>query len=447
MIRGILRAGAMAILLLNGCGGGGGGSGAASTDKGSQTADRALQGGDTTISNRDTTSFSTTAANLTAEEDAQHDRGDENFAHVFTVAEGLGPVFNHTSCQGCHLADGRGRADIGGRVSEALIRFSTADGTPDVPGIGGQGQDHSIAGYSPEIDAKVSYSEVGGRYADGTPYSLRQPNLTIHYGDGKNLPAGTLTSFRIAPVVFGLGLLDEVRESEILSYADPDDGDGDGISGRPNYPTDRTTGAPKLGRFGWKSNTPTVRQQCAGAYQNDMGVTNPLFPDGNLDTNPTTNIDEATLSDTVFYVKTLGVPTAANVDDPTVKHGEELFKSANCVGCHVQTLHTGSSSIAALSDQTIHPYTDLLLHDLGAGLADNRPDVLASGSEWRTTPLWGIGLTGVVASGTTYLHDGRARSLEEAILWHGGEAESAKNAFTQMSKVDRDALIAFLSSL
>jgi CxxC motif-containing protein (DUF1111 family) len=240
-----------------------------------------------------------------------------------------------------------------------------------------------------------------------------------------------------------LGLIEAVPEADILALADPEDRDGNGISGRPNYVWNVQQQADTLGRFGWKANQPTLLQQTASAYANDMGVSNPLFPDhdGNQD------IDDEIVELATLYVQTLAVPGRTALDNPQVQRGERLFTQANCTACHIPQLRTGSHEIPALANQTIHPYTDILLHDMGPELADHRPDFQASGNEWRTTPLWGLGLVQTVLPYSGYLHDGRARSLEEAILWHGGEAEASKEVFRQMNPDDRSALIQFLKSL
>jgi CxxC motif-containing protein (DUF1111 family) len=255
--------------------------------------------------------------------------------------------------------------------------------------------------------------------------------------------------------VFGLGLLEAIPEATILALADEGDQDGDGISGKANYVWDVQKNGLSLGRFGWKANQPTLIQQVASAYHDDMGITTSLLPRENSDGQSQYDGrgDDPELSDEIldvvtFYVQTLAVPARRDLDDPLVQRGEQLFDNARCSACHIPTLQTGTlSDVPEVSNQTIQPFTDLLLHDMGPGLADNRPDFLATGSEWRTPPLWGIGLVKVVNGHTNFLHDGRARGLLEAILWHGGEAEQSREAVQEMSTNDRDALIAFLESL
>ncbi len=421
-------------------------------------------GGATTIDNATSNAFSMPAPNLSPADLDMHVVGDAAFEARFVtppaaVHGGLGPVFNNVSCINCHVRDGRGRPDLGTLDSPLLFRLSlpgaAANGGPvPVPGFGTQLQQHAVIGAEPEADVVVSYTDVSGSFADGTPYSLRRPEyvLTAPY---RSMPATVMVSPRIAPPVFGLGLLEAVPESSIMARSDPADADADGISGRPNMVWSVAEGRTVLGRFGWKANVPTLIEQTAGAYNEDMGVTSPLLPFESCHEQPqfehggssSPEINAETLNAVAQYVRTLAVPAARNLDDPVVRHGRALFDQAGCAGCHTPTLTTGTSDIGALSEQTIHPYTDLLLHDMGEGLADNRPDFLATGSEWRTPPLWGIGLTRTVNGHTFFLHDGRARSLSEAILWHGGEAESSRTFFLGLDKSDRDALLAFVSAI
>ena len=318
------------------------------------------------------------------------------------------------------------------------------ENAPPVAGIGTQIQDSGVFGEVPEAKVEIRWQQQKGTYGDGTAYALRSPDPKITRPDGQALSPEVMTSLRIPPPVFGLGLLEAIPESTIRQLADPGDKNGDGISGRPNEVWDMATKSIKMGRFGLKANQPNLLQQTAAAYFNDMGVTNPLFPeaDGNSD------IDQKILEDATFYAQSVAVPARDLLDDPTVQRGERLFEKASCNACHVAKLQTGDyPPVKVIANQTIHPYTDLLLHDMGTGLADYRPDFQATGNEWRTPALWGLGLTQTVLPYSRYLHDGRARTLEEAILWHGGEGEAAKTAFEQMSADDRAALVQFLRSL
>jgi len=443
----------------------------------------ALSGGETTIRNRTSRAYEQPAPNLSESWLALHLEGDRHFDAVFvtppaTVNPGLGPLFNNASCTGCHIRDGRGMPEKG----QLLVRVSAAHedaeqnnaeqnteqnteqyseeqlvlhehyhpeaavslgNAPPVPGIGTQIQDQGVYGYTPEAQVAIQWQEQSATYADGKPYSLRSPNFQITRTEGQPLTSDVMTSPRLPSPVFGLGLLEAIPEDTIVSLSDPDDRNQDGISGRPNYVWDVVKQTEVLGRFGWKANNPDLLQQTASAYVNDMGVTSPLFPE----TDGSSEIDAETLRAVTVYVQTLAVPARVMLNSTQVQRGEQLFTAANCAGCHVATLHTGTHEIPALANQTIHPYTDLLLHDMGTGLADDRPDFQATGTEWRTAPLWGIGLTQTVLPYSSYLHDGRARTLEEAILWHGGEAESAKEAFKTLPESDRTALIQFLRSL
>ncbi len=332
------------------------------------------------------------------------------------------------------------------------------DGVLPEPTYGDQLQDRAILGVPPEGRVRITLEEVPGKYADGTRYTLLAPTYEIVDLSGGPIASDVLVSPRIAPSVFGVGLLEAIPEQEILARADPDDADGDGISGRANSVLDVAQQHVELGRFGWKANVPTVEQQNASAFTGDIGITNRLFPE-----QPCTpaeseclakphggepELDDLKLSRVTFYTRTLAVPARRDVRNDEVQKGEQLFRTAGCTSCHVSTQHTGDAGeVPALRRQTIHPFTDLLLHDMGPGLADGRPDNLATGSEWRTPPLWGIGLQSTVAGHTRFLHDGRARNLEEAILWHGGEAKAAQREFVEMPRVDRAALIAYLRSL
>ena len=382
-----------------------------------------------------------------------------------TARDGLGPTFNANSCSGCHFRDGRGRPplDEAEPMLSMLVRLSVpgtdANGGPmPEPNYGGQLQPEAIMGVTPEGRAIVSWEERPGTYADGSPYSLRAPTLRFEdlaYGP---LDPETMTSARVAPVMIGLGLLEVVGEADILAAADPEDADGDGISGRANRVWDPAQADMVLGRFGWKANQGSLRAQNAGAFLGDIGITSSLHPEQNctaaqgdcLDamTGGEPELDDSLLDDITAYSQLLAVPARRRVDAPEVLRGRERFTDLGCASCHRPRLQTASDAgFDELRAQTIWPYTDLLLHDMGEGLADGRPDGLADGNEWRTPPLWGIGLVEVVNQHTNFLHDGRARSLEEAILWHGGEAESARALFVELSAEDRADLLAFLESL
>jgi len=271
------------------------------------------------------------------------------------------------------------------------------------------------------------------------------------------LPVGLLLSPRVAPAMIGLGLLEAVPERNIREREDPDDANHDGVSGRANVVWDVRRATNALGRFGWKAEQPTVEQQSASAFSADLGVTSSLFPEQSCTlaqhqcseqpNGGSPEVSDELLRQVVLYARMLGVP-ARRHSAALERDGERLFARARCDACHVSTLETAEfAPVLELSKQEIHPYTDLLLHDLGEGLADNRPTFAADGREWRTAPLWGIGLVRTVNEHTRFLHDGRARDLSEAILWHGGEAQNARAAFVAMSAGERRALLAFLDSL
>jgi CxxC motif-containing protein (DUF1111 family) len=416
-------------------------------------------GGETTVFDRTSNAFTLPPNNLTDEELDLHTRGDAAFEQQFVTAPanvgaGLGPVFNNNSCNSCHIRNGRGMPRIRHSAlrSQLLIRVSLPEdqgepavpgGSVPVPGLGLQIQDHAVFGVEPEAMPSITWETVSGEFGDGKAYELRKPVVRVELPDGSELPDDVMTSLRQPPPVFGLGLLEAVPIETLEALADANDADGDGISGRINRVWSPVEQATVPGRFGLKANQHDLLEQTAAAYADDMGVSNPIFPDADGNEDIGTN----TVGESEFYAQSLGVPARRNVNDPEVIRGQKLFDQLDCASCHVTTLSSGPSEIQAVANQTFHPYTDMLLHDMGPGLADGRPDFEASGSEWRTPPLWGIGLTHTVLPGAAYLHDGRARTLEEAILWHGGEAEASKEAYRTMPEKERDALIAFLRSL
>ncbi|MEP4076357.1 di-heme oxidoredictase family protein [Haloferula sp.] len=364
---------------------------------------------------------------------------------VFATHSGkLGPDFISRSCVECHVNNGRALPpEIGDPMFQTVVKVgSDAEGTPH-PTLGSVIQPQTT-GASAEASATIaSYVTSSGQYGDGTSYSLRQPVYAFQ-GVTPNY-----FSVRLAPQLVGLGLLEAIDEQMIIDLADPNDDDEDDISGRYQTLVDPETDETRLGRFTNKSGQARLSHQVAAALNTDMGIATTVFPILDGETSATTpEISDSELEQMTKYVALLGVGARRDLDDPLALSGEQLFVSANCTACHTPELSTGPyHPMAELRNQTIRPYTDLLLHDMGAGLADNMGEGDASGSEWRTPPLWGIGLTAGVSGGEAYLHDGRARTLEEAILWHGGEATDSKEAFRTMSSSDRNALIKFLKSL
>ncbi|MDX2222490.1 MAG: di-heme oxidoredictase family protein [Rhodospirillaceae bacterium] len=402
--------------------------------------------------------------------------GNQMFTAVWKPApgpqpttDGLGPLFNRESCFDCHLNNGRGAAPAGPDLpaETALVRISIPgadkNGGPNpVPVYGDQIQDRAIAGVPPEARVRVSWTETPGRYGDGTPYSLRAPTVELTEPGYGAFPPDIMMSLRVANPVIGGGLLEAVPEATLVALSDPDDADGDGISGRVNRVFDATTRSIRPGRFGWKANAASLAHQNAAAALGDMGITTPEMPydlclpgqDACAAAAKAARVrNETEMSRPFFdrmnvYMQLVAVPKQRGHNWPEVRRGEAAFRAMGCAACHMPTLIAGTEGVRPeLAGQTFHPFTDLLLHDMGEGLADHRPDWQASGSEWRTAPLWGIGLTLTVSSHTYFLHDGRARDLAEAILWHGGEAEAAREAFRTADKAMRDDLIAFLNSL
>ena len=437
----------------------------------SEEVSDALSGGAATVFATTRQAFGQPLPHLTPDQETQFFVGNSFFNRNWvsapsstTARDGLGPLFNARSCSGCHLHDGRGRPPVPGEdMLSMLVRLSIPGrdrhrGVVPEPTYGDQLNGLAVHGVPPEGRAVITYEEIPGTYGDGESYSLRRPTYTftdLRYGP---MHPDTLLSPRVAPAIVGLGLLEALPAEALLALADPDDADGDGISGRPNRVWDKAGRQTVLGRFGWKANQPTVAQQVAGAFLGDIGITSSLFPDENCPPNAlacrqalnggSPELSAALLGHVVFYNRTLAVPARRSPDRPDVRRGRHLFEEAQCGACHTSTLRTGEvRGLPDLSRQVIHPYTDLLLHDMGAGLADGRPDFEATGSEWRTPPLWGIGLVETVNRHTYFLHDGRARNLAEAILWHGGEADASKAYFRRLPRADRDALLQFLRSL
>jgi CxxC motif-containing protein (DUF1111 family) len=356
----------------------------------------------------------------------------------------LGPRFVARSCIACHVNNGRALPPVvGAPMYQTVIKVGgDAKGVPHSE-LGSALQPQTVDGEPEAAATLTSYTTIEGTFADGAAFSLRKPNYTFQGVRPEHF------SVRLTPQLVGLGLLEAVRESEIIARADPDDADNDGISGRVQVVRDPETGQLRLGRFGYKAGQARLSHQIANALNSDMGVTTTTF--AKLDGQSTAATPELANSDLAHmtrYVATLGVSARRDLDDSEALRGEQLFATAFCAKCHTPKLATSPHHpFAELRSQAIQPYTDLLLHDMGAGLADNMGEHAASGSEWRTAPLWSVGLTAGVSGGEAYLHDGRAQSLEEAILWHGGEAEAAREAFRTMLAADRAALIRFLRSL
>ena len=428
-----------------------------------------LLGGETTAFTSGGNAFELSARNLTNDLRRIFEVGDSFFNQNWVSApastearDGLGPTHNALSCSSCHSHDGRAKPpDHPGDPERGLLlrlSYPGADGPIDEPTYGGQLQDRSILGVPAEGRIVIVYEEIQGAYPDGSPYTLRRPVYAIEDLAFGPLHPDVQISPRIAPATIGMGLLEAIPEARILAMADPGDADGDGISGRPNYVWDIRRGELAIGRFGWKANQPTVEQQAAGAFLGDIGITSSLFPEENCPPDQAAcrrapnggvpEIPDSRLEKVTLYIQTLAVPAMRDPEHSEVQQGARLFVQSQCSLCHTTRHETGDTHpVEPLRRQVIFPYTDLLLHDMGKGLADDRPDGQASGTEWRTPPLWGIGLVETVSGHTMFLHDGRARSMEEAILWHGGEAEGARQHFMNLTAEEREALIRFLESL
>ncbi len=435
------------------------------------SSEETLSGGDGTVFDTSRNAFSLPARNLPEERRSSFFVGNSFFNQNWIVApasvaarDGLGPLFNARSCSGCHFKDGRGRPPADGEPMDSmLVRISVAGedehgGPRPHPVYGDQIQGQSVPGVPREADVFVSYDEIAGTFGDGEPFSLRRPTYRIANPGYGPIDGPLLVSPRVSPAVIGLGLLEAIPAATLQRLADPDDANHDGVSGRTNVVWDQVTGRTAIGRFGWKAEQPSVLQQTAGAFLGDIGITSSLFQSENHTARqeaaalrPARIEPEASqkiLDAVALYARSLAVPAARTADDPLAGRGRELFAAARCDACHLPAARTGSfPEQPEFANQTIHAFTDLLLHDMGSGLADGRPTFAASGTEWRTPPLWGLGLVGKVNGHTFLLHDGRARNASEAILWHGGEAATSRETFRSMAGRDRAALIAFLNSL
>ena len=432
----------------------------------------AFSGGTTTVFNDGKDAYSLPLGNVSRETRRQFVVGNSFFNENWVIApasaqarDGLGPLFHARSCSTCHIKDGRGGPPKEGETMTGLLLRLSLPGQaphgaplPD-PIYGGQLAVRALPGSPPEADVPIQWVKSIRTLPDGETIELRRPEfgpITWHYGPPA---AGLLIGPRLAPPIYGNGLLEAIPEATLRALTDSDDTNHDGISGRLNEVWSLEFQKTVPGRFGWKANQPSLRQQTADAFLGDIGITTSIHPQesltalqqptlGILPHGGTPELSDHILDRVVTYTQSLAVPARRQLDDPTVRLGEKLFSQVNCNACHLPELKTGSDHpLKELRDQTIRPYTDLLLHDMGEGLADHRPDFLATGTEWRTAPLWGIGLNGAVNGNTFYLHDGRARSFNEAILWHDGESKASREAFEKLTKEERAALIAFLNSL
>ncbi|MGS0541989.1 c-type cytochrome [Pseudomonas sp. Y5-11] len=442
----------------------------------------ARSGGATTVRKTDQNAFSLPSANLPPSRRVDFSVGNSFFRSPWVIApstttarDGLGPLFNTNACQNCHIKDGRGHPpapDAANAVS-MLVRLSIPDspayanvieqlGVVPEPVYGGQFQDMAVPGVTPEGKVRVEYTPVPIRFKDGTEVELRKPVLQFtQLGYGPMHP-DTRFSARVAPPMIGLGLLEAIPEDAILANAAAQAKENNGINGRANRVWDDAQQKTVMGRFGWKAGQPNLNQQNVHAFSGDMGLTTSLrpfddctdaqtackqAPNGNgPDGEP--EVSDNILRLVLFYTRNLAVPARRGVNDGQVLAGKNLFFQAGCQSCHTPKYTTAANAAEPeLANQVIRPYSDLLLHDMGEGLADHRSEFQASGRDWRTPPLWGIGLTQAVSGHTQFLHDGRARNLLEAVLWHGGEAQQAQQQVLSFNAEQRAALLAFLNSL
>ncbi|WP_242206601.1 MULTISPECIES: di-heme oxidoredictase family protein [unclassified Pseudomonas] len=442
----------------------------------------ARSGGAATVRKTDQNSFSLPSANLPPSRRVDFSVGNSFFRSPWVIApstttarDGLGPLFNTNACQGCHIKDGRGHPPPPNAPNAVsmLVRLSIPDapefakvieqiGVVPEPVYGGQFQDMAVPGVAPEGKVRVDYTPVPIRFKDGTEVELRKPLLQItQLGYGPMHP-DTRFSARVAPPMIGLGLLEAIPEEAILANAAAQAKAKNGIHGRPNQVWDDALQKTVMGRFGWKAGQPNLNQQNVHAFSGDMGLTTSLrpfddctdaqtackqAPNGN-GPNGEPEVSDNILRLVLFYSRNLAVPARRGINDAEVIAGKNLFFQAGCDSCHTPKYTTAANAAEPeLANQVIRPYSDLLLHDMGDGLADHRTEFQASGRDWRTPPLWGIGLTQAVSGHTQFLHDGRARNLLEAVLWHGGEAQAAQQQVLSFNAEQRAALLAFLNSL
>jgi len=388
--------------------------------------------------------------------------------------DGLGPLYNTNACQNCHIRDGRGHLPKNATDNSVslILRLSlpaknaveksrqAQQGPQPVPAYGNQLQDFALPGVAAEGRITLSWSALTVNFADVDAIELRRPSFGISNLGYGTLPRNIEVSARIAPPMIGLGLLAAIDENTLLTWSDPEDLNGDGISGKINQVKVLGHDSLSTGRFGWKAGQPSLVQQNAAALHGDMGLSSRLFLNQACETpqeqclamanGGTPEVSDKILDAITFYTHNLAVPRPTKItlkNRDILKQGRALFLKAGCQQCHKTSVFTGTFSMPWLEKRLIHPYTDLLLHDMGPELADGRAEFSANGHEWRTAPLWGIGLSKAVEPQATFLHDGRARTLLEAIVWHGGEAQSARDKVLSMNRAERQSLISFLNSL
>jgi len=443
--------------------------------------DIVLSAGTFTVARFDAEAFLEPAPGLSYAQRERFMRGRHHFHHRWVQFPslggdwGLGPTFITNKCVACHVGAGRGRPPESAAEQPVamIVRLSVpGDGVHGAPqphpqygdqiqnsGLMGQDRDDTFLGdrVTPEAEIFIDWEAKNVAFEDGSLVELRRP--MIRWGRLWFGPIGdsTMTSLRVAQPIHGLGLLEAVPEEAILAIAAMQRAMG--LNGRTNRVRDDIGKREALGRFGWKANQPSLAQQIASAYAGDLGVTSSLYPEMNCPpvqvdcaAQPPGNQPELIDSDwheITFWEQTLAVPARRNTTDPRFARGARLFAEAQCAACHVPELVTAAvvPHLPIAANQKIRAYTDLLLHDMGEALADGRPDFQAGPRDWRTPPLWGLGLSRTVSGSSAMLHDGRARNATEAILWHGGEAQASRELFRHMPKSDREALLFYLESI
>lgn len=432
--------------------------------------DEQRAGGATTVEVNGRRAFSLAATTLTAAEQTRFAIGNSFFRRNWVAApastgarDGLGPLFNARSCSGCHVNDGRAAPGEAGLLLRLSVPGRDAHGGPlPEPRYGAQLSSQAIAGVPVEGRFVVTEQVLRGRFGDGSPYALRRPSYHLAALSHGPLNRQALLGPRIAPQLIGLGLLEAVAETDIEANVMAQAARGDAIHGQANRVWDLQSQQERIGRFGWKANVATLAHQTAAAFAGDIGISSSLFPQKDCTaaqreclaapSGGEPEIEDEILAEVVFYAATLAPPMRRDAADAEVRRGQQLFQQAQCAVCHRPSYVTTQAPFPRLSSptlagQTIYPYTDLLLHDMGEGLADGRPDFLASGRQWKTPPLWGVGLIKGVNGHQRLLHDGRARGVMEAVLWHDGEAQGSRAQVLAMSRTERRALLRFVESL
>ena len=440
-----------------------------------------LPGGETSNQVENKNSFSLSSRNLEEHMRINFLVGNALFERMWEdssiskniAKDGLGPFFSARSCESCHINDGRGHIPLTNKedkisvviqISQNIEQSNDYIKNIDDDTYGGQISEFAVKDVLKEADIIIDYKYSLEMYEDGRVVELRRPIIKIDNLNYGEFNESTTFSARIAQPMIGLGLIENISDQSLLMNEDIDDTNKDGVSGKANKVWDIQKEKLEIGRFGWKAAQPSVYQQTADAFYHDMGLSNKLYSNpfnctskqeectkaisGNSEEYDDLEVSSDQLDLVTFYSSQLGVPARRNIDAENVKKGKEIFFALNCNSCHVESFTTGDSgSHANLNNQIIYPYSDFLLHDMGESLSDGVSEFLAQGSEWRTPPLWGIGLTNVVSDEYGYLHDGRARTIEEAILRHGGEANEIIQNYKKLKKYEVNQLLSFINSL